>query len=206
MQRLEQDTQRCQCVQEYSALSWQKTQKQQWEQLSDVILTTRLSGKAVGRLCIETITVMCPCVLLWPHASPQGSCSNPRAWTLQPDVLVWIPVLQFTSSVTLGLLLKLPVLWSSCLSNGDGDAQPQCWGINECEVLRRNIPSPMQLSVLIVLFTYPEDLAPRTGSQSSRARANTCHLRNIFTPQIWNEPNLSKLIFYQYFFRQSITV
>lgn len=67
--------------------------------------------------------------------------------------------------MTLGLLLKLHVTLSSCLSNGDSDIQFQTsvLEVGKYDALRRCIPSPIQLSVFIV-FMYLEDLASRTGS------------------------------------------
>ena len=67
--------------------------------------------------------------------------------------------------MTLGLLLKLHVTLSSRLSNGDSVIQFQTsvLEVGKYDVLRRCIPSPIQLSVYIV-FMYLEDLAPRTGS------------------------------------------
>lgn len=74
-----QNTQRHQCVQEYSALSWQKTQKQQWKQPSDVILN--LPG------CQERQLVGCALrsSLSWVHVGYFGHMCHHRGHVVIPE-------------------------------------------------------------------------------------------------------------------------
>lgn len=125
----------------------------------------RLSRKAVGRLNIETIIVECLCGLLWPHVSPQGSCSDPRAWALQPDVLVWI-CFAIYQLCDLG-----PVPWTSCALVFSSVKWGQWCTVSDKRCRGKRMWSAQEVCTKphTVVCIYPclhvsKDLVPRTGS------------------------------------------